>query len=62
MDEVGRAVAGALAVYHVAPLVRAVSRLREGRMYGKDLGGPVVHAVVHGIALVELGSLYFKLL
>jgi hypothetical protein len=62
VDETSRAVAGALGVYHFAPLVRAVSRLSAGRQYGKGLGGAGVHAVVHGVALGALGGLSLKLI
>ncbi|PVH87635.1 hypothetical protein DL98DRAFT_509854 [Cadophora sp. DSE1049] len=59
VDETSRRVAGALAVYHAAPLVRAVRRIasqEEG--YGKGLGEPWVHAVVHAGALGALGWLF----
>ncbi|KAK0120012.1 hypothetical protein ONS95_011430 [Cadophora gregata] len=60
VDETSRRVAGALATYHAAPLVRAVGRITshdEG--YGKALGGRWVHAVVHAGALGTLGWLFF---
>lgn len=48
IDGTSRSVAGALAIYHLAPLVRAVGRIVEGRgVYGKGLGGPFVHLIVH---------------
>ncbi|KAH7346444.1 hypothetical protein BKA65DRAFT_502449 [Rhexocercosporidium sp. MPI-PUGE-AT-0058] len=59
VDETSGRVAGALAVYHAAPLVRAVGRItskEEG--YGKGLGGPWVHGVVHAAALGALGWLF----
>ncbi|KAH7410831.1 hypothetical protein BKA64DRAFT_365152 [Cadophora sp. MPI-SDFR-AT-0126] len=59
VDEISRRVAGALAVYHAAPLVRAVGRIAsKGEEYGKGLGGPWVHAVVHAGALGTLGWLF----
>lgn len=61
-------VAGALAVYHVAPVVRAVSRIvcsnerGKGRGRGwRELGGPWVHLGGHAGCLVALGRLYFEL-
>jgi len=60
-------VAGALAVYHVAPVVRAVSRIiggagrGEGRRGGwRGLGGPWVHLVGHSGCLVALDRLFFE--
>ena len=42
-------VAGALSLYHVGPLVRAVIRQSRGEQVrgGSRLGGPMVHAIVH---------------
>ncbi|KUJ12287.1 uncharacterized protein LY89DRAFT_688036 [Mollisia scopiformis] len=57
LDRTSRNVAGALAVYHLAPLVRAASRIGNAR-YGNGLGGPVVHVVVHGACLLGLFGLY----
>lgn len=59
VDQVSQLVAGALAVYHLAPVMRALSRMSRGRQYGSALGGPMVHGVVHGSALILLGLLYF---
>ena len=57
--------AGALAVYHVAPVVRAVSRIIGGDGSGKvrgrgwrGLGGPWVHLAGHLVCLVALGRLF----
>jgi hypothetical protein len=48
IDRTSRSVAAALSVYHLAPLVRAGSRIVEGSGdYGKGLGGPIVHLIVH---------------
>lgn len=59
LDETSKRVAGALAVYHAAPLVRAVGRIAsQGGWYGKGLGGPWVHAGVHAGALGALGWLF----
>lgn len=57
LDRTSRNVAGALAVYHVAPLLRAVERAGYGN-FGKGLGGPVVHLIVHGACFLGLGGLY----
>lgn len=61
-------VAGALAVYHVAPILRAVSRIVRGYERGngrgsgwKGLGGPWVHLGGHLACLVALGRLYLRL-
>lgn len=66
VDGTGRKVAGALAVYHAAPLARAVWRITETQLEGGlvigdgkggGLGGPWLHALVHALALLGLGSL-----
>ncbi|CAL3962792.1 unnamed protein product [Diplocarpon coronariae] len=68
VDETSQRVAGALAVYHVAPLVRAVGRIGNGtegergasrRASGREeaeggLGGPWLHAATHACALGAL--------
>jgi hypothetical protein len=57
---VGR-VSGALALYHLAPLSRAISRIREGDFgYGQGLGGPWVHLLVHFIVLLGLVQLWAR--
>ncbi|KAL2069576.1 hypothetical protein VTL71DRAFT_14255 [Oculimacula yallundae] len=62
VDETSRRVAGALAVYHAAPLVRAVGRIRaSGTGYGKEFGGPWVHALLHSGALGALGWVFLGL-
>jgi hypothetical protein len=62
IDGTSKAVAGALGVYHIAPLVRAIGRLREsdsrGRKYGSRFGGPTLHAIVHGFAFLGLELLF----
>ncbi|CZS96654.1 hypothetical protein WAI453_010074 [Rhynchosporium graminicola] len=61
VDETSRRIAGALAAYHAAPLVRAIARIASsGGGYGKGLGGPWVHAVLHCGALGALGWLFFR--
>jgi len=61
VDGTSRNVAGALSVYHLAPLSRAASRIWEGSgVYGKGLGGPVVHLVVHGICFAGLVGVYLS--
>lgn len=65
-DLTSRRVAGALAVYHVGPLVRASSRLwhtyggSDEEAYGRAGGGPVVHAIVHASALGFLARLWME--
>ncbi|PMD65424.1 uncharacterized protein K444DRAFT_180082 [Hyaloscypha bicolor E] len=55
IDGTSRNVAGALSVYHLAPLMRAGSRIVEGSgEYGKGLGGPILHLVVHLLCFVGL--------
>jgi hypothetical protein len=58
-DITSRQVAAALTLYHVAPIVRATSRLRGGETgwLPEDMGGPWVHLVVHVIFVLALGSL-----
>lgn len=47
--------AGALSIYHLAPLMRAGSRIVEGSgEYGKGLGGPILHLIVHLLCFVGL--------
>ncbi len=54
-DSTSRNVAGALSVYHLAPLVRAVARVVDGDVVcGKGLGGPIVHAVMHSVCFAAL--------
>jgi hypothetical protein len=57
-------VAGALALYHIAPIIRAGSRIAGGDVRlaqegkgAKGLGGPVLHFIVHSICLLGLGRL-----
>lgn len=59
LDRTSRNVAGAFAVYHVAPLMRALSRVGRAN-YGEGLGGPVVHVIVHGICFLGLFELYWS--
>lgn len=61
VDKTSRNMAGALSLYHPAPLTRAVMRIRGGEStYGKGLGGPWVHAVVHFGCCVALGQLFLR--
>lgn len=59
LDRTSKNVAGALAVYHAAPLTRALSRVGQVN-YGKGLGGPLVHVVVHGICFLGLFGTYWS--
>ena len=64
-DQTSYQVAGAMAVYHVAPLTRACSRLR-----GRDekiasgsaaaLGGPLLHCIVHVLCLGFLAEMFLR--
>lgn len=59
VDAASRNVAGALSVYHLAPLVRAGSRIMEGNWaYGKGLGGPIFHLMVHTVCCVGLLGIF----
>jgi hypothetical protein len=61
VDGASRNVAGALSVYHLAPLVRAGSRIVDGSgEYGNGLGGPMVHLGVHGICFAGLLGIYLS--
>ncbi|KAJ9099581.1 hypothetical protein QFC20_005647 [Naganishia adeliensis] len=57
--------AASLAVYHVGPILRALGRVfgrsagTGGDRLGKDLGGPVLHLVVH---VVVMGALIMEAL
>jgi hypothetical protein len=57
-DITSRQVAAALTLYHLAPIVRATSRLWGGEIgwLPDDMGGPWVHLVVHIILVLALGS------
>ncbi|EPE25551.1 hypothetical protein GLAREA_01463 [Glarea lozoyensis ATCC 20868] len=58
VDNTSKLVAAALAVYHLAPLVRAVSRVTsKKKSYGKGLGGPWVHLGVHSTCILALLAL-----
>lgn len=61
IDRTSRNVAGALSVYHLAPLMRAGSRIVEGSgEYGKGLGGPILHLAVHMLCFVGLLWVFLK--
>lgn len=64
IDGTSKSVAGALGVYHIAPLLRAIGRLREGdgrgKKYGSRFGGPAMHAIVHGFAFLGLELLFLS--
>jgi hypothetical protein len=54
-------VAAALSVYHLAPLVRAGSRIVEGSEdHGKGLGGPIVHLTVHMVCFGALLGVFMS--
>jgi len=61
IDGTSRNVAGALSVYHLAPLTRAGSRIWAGSVeYGKGLGGPVVHLAVHAVCFGGLAGIFLS--
>ena len=61
LDHTSKNVALALSVYHLAPFVRATSRILAGDyQYGKGLGGPWVHLIVHGACFAALIGLGFS--
>ena len=43
-----------MAVYHLGPILRAVTRLRDKNERGKELGGAGVHLAVHIVVLTLL--------
>ena len=58
-DDATRLVAACLAVYHVFPILRASVKIRRGiglkpGEKARVLGGPQIHAMVHGACLVGL--------
>jgi hypothetical protein len=59
VDPTSRQVAASLAVYHLAPIVRATYRLRAGEASWQpdDMGGPWVHLVVHVVLVFVLANL-----
>ena len=60
LDQTGKNVAAALSVYHLAPVVRAGTRIFYsfyGDSYGQGLGGPWLHLSVHGGCFVALSTL-----
>ncbi len=59
-DEITEQIAAAVALYHAAPLVRAVSKIRGG-MSDDVLGGPWLHAVTHLVCAVSLVAASFHL-
>ena len=59
VDYTSYQVATALMLYHVAPILRAASRVTQGDQtwLGRDLGGPWVHLVVHMLCFSMLARL-----
>lgn len=53
MDQLSGKIAGALALYHLGPIARALSRIRKQES-GSVLGGPKLHAFVHVLCIVTL--------
>ncbi|KAG9231382.1 hypothetical protein BJ875DRAFT_469675 [Amylocarpus encephaloides] len=60
IDDTSKLVAAALALYHMAPLVRATLRIGRGDAYGQGLGGPWGHFGVHGVCLGGLVRLWLS--
>ena len=52
-------VAGALALHHLGPMMRAASKIRQDRIRGV-LGGPWVHLVAHALCAVALVATFFR--
>jgi hypothetical protein len=60
-DGTSRSVAGALSVYHLAPLTRAGNRIVQGsEYYGKGLGGPIIHLVMHTVCFAGLLKIFLS--
>ena len=64
VDETSQLVAGAMAIYHIAPIIRALHRFRHGentmlrsQRRSHALGGPGLHLLVHSICLLSLAHL-----
>lgn len=58
-DRTTRLVAGSIALYHFAPLLRALGRILDGEdLFQAGLGGPVVHLIAHALCLGSLGWLF----
>ncbi|KAF4633106.1 hypothetical protein G7Y89_g5014 [Cudoniella acicularis] len=61
IDGTSKKVAGALAVYHLAPVARSLARIVGEEMeYGKALGGPWLHLLVHGGCLMSLTAVFLS--
>jgi hypothetical protein len=54
LDELQRRVAGALALYHVGPLLRALTRIVNGRKGHQIAANPWLHGSLHVLCLVLL--------
>ena len=52
-DHLSGQISGALVVYHIGPLVRAMSRIRTQDI-GRALGGPWLHLFAHLLCVVAL--------
>lgn len=53
-ENAARKIAGALSFYHLAPLMRATSKIRRRLQVSDAMGGPWVHLIVHGICAIAL--------
>jgi len=53
MDQLSGKIAGALVLYHIGPIARALSRVKN-QASGSVLGGPKLHAFVHVLCVVTL--------
>lgn len=51
-------VAGAFAVYHIAPIFRAAARLQSRPSPSKGKSEPLLHLTVHVTCLIALASVY----
>ena len=60
-DQLSGYIAGALALYHVGPLVRAITKLQKTESQSNSLGGPVVHFVAHSVCIAALSAACWSL-
>jgi hypothetical protein len=59
-DHLSGQVSGALVVYHIGPLFRAISRIQTQEM-GSALGGPWLHLIAHLLCIGALAISFARL-